>query len=103
MGLGRMDRPAAPGRVEGRIPHRRRAEEVVVADSTSVNLFKCIVAAADINRPRSLIVTERGEFPTDVYVAEGVEQATDGRLRTIDRANRRLSPRASTATRRPWS
>jgi kynureninase len=56
-------------------------EEVVVADSTSVNLFKCIVAAADINRPRSLIVTERGEFPTDVYVAEGVEQATDGRLR----------------------
>ena len=57
------------------------SDEVVVADSTSVNLFKCIVAAADINRPRSLIVTERGEFPTDVYVAEGVEQATDGRLR----------------------
>jgi kynureninase len=56
-------------------------DEVVVADSTSVNLFKCIVAAADINRPRSLIVTERGEFPTDIYVAEGVEQATDGRLR----------------------
>lgn len=57
------------------------ADEVVVADSTSVNLFKCIVAAADINRPRSNIVTERGEFPTDVYVAEGVEQVTDGRLR----------------------
>ena len=56
-------------------------DEVVVADSTSVNLFKCILAAADINRPRSMIVTERGEFPTDVYVAEGVEQATDGRLR----------------------
>ncbi|HZF33811.1 MAG TPA: kynureninase [Candidatus Angelobacter sp.] len=56
-------------------------DEVVVADSTSVNLFKCILAAADINRPRSVIVTERGEFPTDVYVAEGVEQATDGRLR----------------------
>ena len=57
------------------------SDEVVAADSTSVNLFKCIVAAADINRPRSLIVTERGEFPTDVYVAEGVEQVTDGRLR----------------------
>ena len=56
-------------------------DEVVVADSTSVNLFKCILAAADINRPRSVIVTERGEFPTDVYVAEGVEQVTDGRLR----------------------
>jgi len=57
------------------------ADEVIVADSTSVNLFKCILAAADINRSRSVIVTERGEFPTDVYVAEGVEQATDGRLR----------------------
>jgi len=57
------------------------SDEVVAADSTSVNLFKCIVAAADINRPRSMIVTERGEFPTDVYVAEGVEQVTDGRLR----------------------
>src|SRR4029077_17008090 len=56
-------------------------DEVVVADSTSVNLFKCIVAAGDINRPRSMIVTERGEFPTDVYVVEGVEQVTDGRLR----------------------
>ena len=56
-------------------------DEVVVADSTSVNLFKCILAAADLNRPRSVILTERGEFPTDVYVAEGVEQATDGRLR----------------------
>ena len=56
-------------------------DEVVVADSTSVNLFKCIFAAAGITRPRSVILTERGEFPTDVYVAEGVEQATDGRLR----------------------
>jgi kynureninase len=56
-------------------------DEVVAADSTSVNLFKCILAAAGLNRPRSRIVTERGEFPTDVYVAEGVEQATDGRLR----------------------
>jgi kynureninase len=56
-------------------------DEVVVADSTSVNLFKCILAAADIGRPRSVIITERGEFPTDVYVAEGVEQVTDGRLR----------------------
>jgi kynureninase len=56
-------------------------DEVVVADSTSVNLFKCILAAAGLNRPRSVILTERGEFPTDVYVTEGVEQATDGRLR----------------------
>jgi len=56
-------------------------DEVVVADSTSVNLFKCILAAADLNRPRAVILTERGEFPTDVYVAEGVEQATSGRLR----------------------
>lgn len=68
-------------------------DEVVVADSTSVNLFKCILAAADIKRPRSAIVTERGEFPTDVYVAEGIEQATDGRLR-----HRLCEPAALTAS-----
>src|SRR5262249_29073255 len=56
-------------------------DEVVVADSTSVNLFKCMAAAADLNRPRAVILTERGEFPTDVYVAQGLEQATGGRLR----------------------
>ncbi len=57
------------------------SDEVIVADSTSVNLFKCICAAADINKGRTTILTERGDFPSDVYMAEGVERVTQGRLR----------------------
>jgi kynureninase len=68
-------------------------DEVIAADSTSVNLFKCVLAAADINRPRSVILTEHGEFPTDVYIVEGIEQATAGRL-----CHRPCDPDALTAS-----
>jgi kynureninase len=50
--------------------------DVVACDSTSVNLFKVVAAALSIQRAtkpaRKVIVSERGNFPTDLYVAEGV-------------------------------
>ena len=50
--------------------------ELVVADSTSVNLFKVLSAAARIVRAdapqRRVIVSERQNFPTDLYIAEGL-------------------------------
>jgi len=49
-----------------------RADEVVVADSTSVNLFKLAAGALSLRPGRNTIVTESGNFPTDVYVLEGV-------------------------------
>ena len=42
------------------------------ADSTSVNLFKLLSAALDLQRGRSVILSERDNFPTDLYVAQGV-------------------------------
>jgi kynureninase len=45
--------------------------EVVVCDSTSVNLYKLIVAALTARPGRKTIVTEAGNFPTDIYVAQG--------------------------------
>ncbi|MES2117038.1 MAG: kynureninase [Pseudomonadota bacterium] len=54
------------------------AGEVVVTDTTSVNLFKALAAAlhmqaADPERAgRRIIVTERSNFPTDIYMAQGL-------------------------------
>ena len=44
----------------------------VVADSTSVNLFKLLAAALDLRPGRSVILTEEGNFPTDLYMAQGL-------------------------------
>ncbi|MBK7456860.1 MAG: kynureninase [Betaproteobacteria bacterium] len=50
--------------------------ELVVADSTSVNLFKVLSAAlsmAQADTPkRKRIVSERSNFPTDLYIAESL-------------------------------
>jgi kynureninase len=54
------------------------ADELIVADSTSINLFKVLSAAAAIGRQRSpgrsRIVSERTSFPTDLYIANAVAQ-----------------------------
>ena len=44
----------------------------VVADSTSVNLFKLLAAALDQRPGRNVILTEEGNFPTDLYMAQGL-------------------------------
>ncbi len=49
-----------------------RAGEVVVCDSTSVNLFKLLAAALRMQRDRFRILTEAHGFPTDGYIAEGL-------------------------------
>jgi kynureninase len=44
----------------------------VVADSTSVNLFKLLAAALELRPGRKVILTEDGNFPTDHYIAQGL-------------------------------
>jgi kynureninase len=56
-------------------------DEVVAADSTSVNLFKVLAVALRIRRPRTVILSERGNFPTDLYMAQGLADLLDGRIR----------------------
>jgi kynureninase len=48
--------------------------EVLVADSTSVNLFKLLSAALALRPERRVIVSERDNFPTDLYIAEGLAE-----------------------------
>lgn len=53
----------------GATPH-----EVIACDSTSVNLFKLIAAALQMRPGRKVILSEPGNFPTDLYMIAGLEQ-----------------------------
>ena len=62
--------------------------EVIVADSTSVNLFKLLVAALRIHPTRRTIVSEQGNFPTDLHMAEGARDCVPGaKLKAVPRTD----------------
>eukprot|EP00884_Botryococcus_braunii_P016957 jgi/Botrbrau1/3945/Bobra.0365s0020.1 len=47
-------------------------DQVVVADSTSVNLFKVVSAALSVRPGRKVILSEDKNFPTDLYIIQGL-------------------------------
>ncbi len=61
--------------------------EVIVADSTSVNLFKLVCGALTLRPDRRTILTEPGNFPTDLYILQGIEAWLGDRVqvRTVAR------------------
>lgn len=63
----------APQRVGDKIAKLIGAQpgEVIAADSTSVNLFKLISVALAARPDRSKVLSEPGNFPTDLYMIEG--------------------------------
>jgi kynureninase len=63
---GRIGAKIAP--LIGAAPH-----EVIACDSTSVNLFKLIAAALQMRHGRTVILSEPGNFPTDLYMIAGLE------------------------------
>ena len=62
--------------------------EVVVADSTSVNLYKVLSAAAQIvaaDAPsRRVVLSDRTNFPTDLYIADTLSRQHGFELRLVD-------------------
>ncbi|MEH6436933.1 kynureninase [Massilia sp. DD77] len=71
-----------------------RAGEVAVTDTTSLNLFKALAAALHLQaqgetRQRRTIVTERSNFPTDIYMAEGLTKWLERgyQVRLVDSAD----------------
>jgi kynureninase len=57
--------------------------QVVVSDSTTVNLYKCAAAAIDARPERRVIVTDSENFPTDRYVVEGLARERGLTLRMV--------------------
>lgn len=58
--------------------------EVVISDSTSVNLFKLAAGALAADAKRNVIVSDRGNFPSDLYVFQGLAASMGAELRLID-------------------
>lgn len=65
------------------------ADEVTVADSTSINVFKLAASCLRADGTRRKIVTELGNFPTDLYVLQGLADlmSPDVELRAVPREN----------------
>jgi kynureninase len=60
------------------------AGEVVMADSTTVNLYKLAAAALDARPHRRVLVTDAENFPTDRYVFQGLASARGLELRLLE-------------------
>ncbi|MGE3830523.1 MAG: kynureninase [Parvibaculaceae bacterium] len=54
--------------------------EVVMIDSTTLNQFKAVSHALALNPKRTQILTQNGNFPTDIHVLQGLVKASNGRL-----------------------
>ena len=82
-GWNRHDWIGWPRRLGDRIARLVGAEpgEAIVADSTSVNLFKLLAAALALANGRRTILSEVDNFPTDLHVVQGVSRVLDGRAR----------------------
>ncbi len=63
-----------------------KSNEVLVADSTSINLFKLLAGALKLCPNRNVILSEKGNFPTDLYMAQGLISLLekDYQLKTVD-------------------
>jgi kynureninase len=55
----------------------------IVADSTSINIFKCLSAALALRPDRTVILSETGNFPTDLYIAQGIAGSKNS-VRVVD-------------------
>lgn len=79
-----------PGRIGDKIARLVGADagELVAADSTSINLYKVLSAALSIVKAdapaRRRIVSERSNFPTDLYIAESLANQHGAELHLVD-------------------
>lgn len=77
---------AQPRRVGDRIARLIGAGEgqVVMGDTLSIKVFQALSAALTLNPGRRVILSDNGNFPSDLYVAEGLARVMGAELRVVD-------------------
>ena len=60
-----------------------KSGEVIVVDSTSVNLFKVLTSALRLNDKRKKIISESTNFPSDLYILEGVNAMSNNQYECL--------------------
>lgn len=59
------------------------AGQVVMGDTLSIKVFQAVSAARALRPERRVILSDSGNFPSDLYVAEGLARAVDAELRVV--------------------
>ncbi len=59
------------------------AGQVVMGDTLSIKVFQALSAALRLRPDRRVILSDRGNFPSDLYVAQGLAQAVGAELRVV--------------------
>ena len=101
-----VDLPGRAGDLVGQLTGAAPGQ-VLVADNTTVNLYKLACAALDARPGRHVIVTDQDNFPSDRYVVEGIAAQRGADLRMLTPTSTRAWTPARCAprwTRTPrWS
>jgi len=56
------------------------AGQVTCCDSTSVNLFKLLCSALAMQKKRQIVLSQKDNFPADLYMVQGLSQLSPGNL-----------------------
>ena len=80
-----MDQPV---RVGNKIAELLNAEKdsIVLGETLAVKLYQALSAAIDLRKDRNIILTDSGNFPSDLYIAQGLidNQSRDLKLKVVD-------------------
>lgn len=76
-----------PRRIGNRLAQLLGAAEnsIVLGDTLSIKVYQALAAALDMNPERKVVLSDNGNFPTDLYMAEGL-------LRSLDRGHELKTP-----------
>lgn len=58
--------------------------QVVMGDTLSIKVFQAVSAARALRPDRRVILSDSGNFPSDLYVAEGLARAVGAELRVVE-------------------
>jgi len=83
-GAGWMDQPSRVGRQVGRLIGAPEGT-VVLGDTLSIKVYQAVAAAIKLRPGRKVILSDTGNFPTDLYMVEGLIKTLDQgyTLRTV--------------------